>query len=521
MFGQYGPSEAFKNAWALLLTKIFFPGARLVRRPFYLRGGKKRFDYGKGFTCGYSCRFDLAGDGTPLVIGRNCKINDRVHISAHESVVIGDNVLMASNIFISDNSHGSYGDNPSLPDVAPDDREIVTKPVRIGDNVWIGEGAAVMPGVTVGSGVIVGTNAVVTHDVPDNTIVAGVPAKPIKQFVAGGGCFPVANGKTPKVSIVVPMYNVGECAVACLRSLMGQTYKNIEIIIVDDGATDDTAAICARTIEGDERAILLHKENGGLSSARNFGLAHVSGDFVTFVDGDDLLDEWAVGHMVALAQKTGAPLVTCEYKKIESTDDFGGQEVGQASVVSGEELLGMLLLLDGESGSACAKLYAKELFPLLAFPEGQLFEDFGVEATVFANIEAACISGAQLYGYLAREGSITANKRYGDRHLEGMEASLGVVRDIVSSKADLIEAFACFETFCSLRVASRLDLAKCDNKERARAYIAEARRRCRAVASSPLASKTWRIRCRLFAASPVFHNFAYALYGKLTGKVVG
>lgn len=454
-------------------------------------------------------------------MGRNCKINDRVHISAHESIVIGDNVLMASNIFISDNSHGSYGADPSLPDIAPDDREIVTKPVRIGDNVWIGEGAAVMPGVTVGSGVIIGANAVVTHNVPDNTIVAGAPAKPIKQFTAGGGGFPVANGETPKVSIVVPMYNVGECAVACLRSLMRQTYENIEIIVVDDGATDDTATICARTIEGDGRARLLRKENGGLSSARNFGLAHVTGDFVTFVDGDDVLDEWAVGHMAALAQKTGAPLVTCEYKKIESTDNFGGQEVGQARVVSGDELLGMLLLLDGESGSACGKLYAKELFPLLAFPEGQLFEDFGVEATIFSSVEKACISGAELYGYLAREGSITTNKRYGDKHLEGMEASLGVVRDAVRGKAELKGAFACFEAFCSLRVASRLDLAKCDDKERARMYIAEARRRCRAVASSSLASKTWRVRCKLFAISPALHNFTYCLYGKLTGKVVG
>lgn len=520
MLGQYGFSEGFKNAWALLLTKIIFPGARLVRRPFYLRGGKKRFIYGEGFTCGYSCRFDLAGDGTPLVIGKNCKINDRVHIFAHESVAIGDNVLMASNIFISDNSHGSYGSDPSLPDVAPDDREVVTKPVRIGDNVWIGEGAAVMPGVTVGSGVVIGTNAVVTHDVPSNTIVAGAPAKPIKQFV-GGGDFPVANGEIPKVSIVVPMYNVGDCAIACLRSLMGQTYRNVEIIVVDDGATDDTAAICARTIDGDGRARLVHKENGGLSSARNFGLANVTGDFVTFVDGDDVLDEWAVGHLVALAQETEALLVTCECKKIDSTEDFGGQEVGYGKVVSGDELLRMMLLLDGESGSACGKLYAKELFPLLAFPEGQLFEDFGVEATVFSSIDKVCISSAELYGYLTREGSITTDKKYGDKHLDGMKASLSVVRDVVVDKQELEDAFTCFEAFCSLRVASRLDPSKCANKERAKDCISEARKRCRAVASSPLASRTWRIRCRLFAISPALHNFAYCLYGKLTGKVVG
>lgn len=182
MFGQYGPLEFIRNAYALAMTRILFPRARLVRRPFYLRGGKKRFRYGRGFTCGYSCRFDLAGKGTPLVVGENCKLNDRVHISAHESVVIGDNVLMASNIFISDNSHGSYGVDGSRPDIRPDDRKVVTKPVRVGNNVWIGEGAAILPGVTVGSGVIIGTNSVVTHNVPDNTIVVGSPAHIVKKW---------------------------------------------------------------------------------------------------------------------------------------------------------------------------------------------------------------------------------------------------------------------------------------------------------------------------------------------------
>lgn len=181
MLGQYGFSEVIKNAWALMFTKLLFPGARLVRRPIYLRGGRKRFRYGLGFTCGYSCRIELAGEGTPLAIGINCKINDRVHISAYESVTIGDNVLMGSNILITDNSHGSYGSPPSEgPVIHPDDRRIVTKPVRIGDDVWIGEGVCIMPGVTIGNGCVIGANSVVTKSIPEKTVVAGVPARPIK-----------------------------------------------------------------------------------------------------------------------------------------------------------------------------------------------------------------------------------------------------------------------------------------------------------------------------------------------------
>lgn len=185
LFGQYSPSEVFKNIYALSLTKLFYPKARLIRRPIYLRGGRKLFKYGKGLTTGYSCRIEMQGTSPVLLIGENCKMNDRVHISAHEMVVIGNNVLIGSNVLITDNSHGSYDVNSEGPDIPPDKKEIATSPVRIGNNVWIGEFVSILPGVNIGNGVIVGSNSVVTHNIPDNTVVAGNPARPIKKWDTG------------------------------------------------------------------------------------------------------------------------------------------------------------------------------------------------------------------------------------------------------------------------------------------------------------------------------------------------
>ena len=139
--------------------------------------------YGPGLTTGYSCRIELHGDAPCLRIGRNCKMNDRVHISAWESITIGDDVLMGSNILITDNSHGDYSEGASrCPSIAPDDRPIVTSPVKIGDRVWIGEFVSILPGVTIGDGAVVGSNSVVTCDVAPNTVVVGSPAREIKVW---------------------------------------------------------------------------------------------------------------------------------------------------------------------------------------------------------------------------------------------------------------------------------------------------------------------------------------------------
>lgn len=179
---RYSITDIIRNFLSLLYTKIRFPHARLIRWPLYHSGAG--FNYGKGLTMGRGCRIDTNSSKKTLIIGKDARIGDYVHINADLDVVIGDNVLMASKIFISDTNHGNYvGEKQTSPDTNPSEREYFYKSVRIGNNVWIGENVVILPGTIIGNGCVVGANAVLSGKAyPDNSIVAGVPGKVIKRF---------------------------------------------------------------------------------------------------------------------------------------------------------------------------------------------------------------------------------------------------------------------------------------------------------------------------------------------------
>lgn len=181
--------KSFYELWKLginvIKTKIIFPKARLIRFPFDIRG-KKYIKYGKNFTTGTGCRIEAYkfNEKEPkLKIGDNVQINDYVHFSCAESLIIGDNVLIASKVYITDLNHGSYsGEEQSSPQEIAKERKIYTKPVKINNNVWIGENVSILSGVEVGENVILGANSVVTKNIPENCIAVGNPARVIKVY---------------------------------------------------------------------------------------------------------------------------------------------------------------------------------------------------------------------------------------------------------------------------------------------------------------------------------------------------
>jgi acetyltransferase-like isoleucine patch superfamily enzyme len=185
LFRTYGLIGFIATLFSKLYTLISIKNGRLVRLPIDIRG-KRHIDFGINLTTGKYCRIEALPhkdqEKKLLVFGSNIVMNDMVHIAAIESVIIGDNVLIASKVFISDHNHGSYSKDGTSPIVPPNNREIISKPVVIEDDVWIGEFVSILPGVTIGKGSIIGTMSVVNKNIPAYSIAVGSPAKVIKSY---------------------------------------------------------------------------------------------------------------------------------------------------------------------------------------------------------------------------------------------------------------------------------------------------------------------------------------------------
>lgn len=185
-YNSYGFWGVFQLALFRLRSFFLFPTARLIRFPFRIRG-KSYVSVGAGFTTGFNCRVDafttnITGDYI-ITIGKNVQINDYVHLAAIEKLEIGDNVLIASKVFVTDHNHGSYsGDFHDSPLSIPKERPLYSKPVSIEKNVWIGEFVCILPGVTIGEGSIIGAMSVVSRNIPPYSIAVGSPAKVIKKY---------------------------------------------------------------------------------------------------------------------------------------------------------------------------------------------------------------------------------------------------------------------------------------------------------------------------------------------------
>lgn len=164
--------------------------------------------------------------------------------------------------------------------------------------------------------------------------------------------------QTDKISVIVAVYNIEAYLEKCVRSLRNQTYRNLQIILVDDGATDGCPAICDRLAEEDGRIQVIHKKNGGLSDARNAGIAAADGEYIAFVDGDDWIETDMYEKLLSAARQFDTPLAVCRYRKIYRNREVDAS-TGAAVVFDGQEALESFLMeeddicIQNAAGTSC------------------------------------------------------------------------------------------------------------------------------------------------------------------------
>lgn len=214
------------------------------------------------------------------------------------------------------------------------------------------------------------------------------------------------------ISVIVPIYNVKKYINRCVKSIINQTYTNLEIILVDDGSVDGGSLICDKWQKEDLRIKIVHKTNGGLSDARNVGMSIATGDYFAFIDGDDEIDYQMLEKLYNAITDTGADLSMCRMEKIENNRRYPTREypIDKTQL----ELTGMeairLLLHEKVDCSACLKLYKKELFQEIKFPYGKTNEDFAVMYKLFHQCRKITYISDILYYYYYRENSITTSE---------------------------------------------------------------------------------------------------------------
>ena len=212
----------------------------------------------------------------------------------------------------------------------------------------------------------------------------------------------------PLISIIVPVYKVEPWLERCVESIRNQTYQNLEILLIDDGSPDRCGEMCDRFAQEDNRIKVIHRENGGLSAARNSGLDVCCGEYIGFVDSDDVIHPEMYARLYADICASGTRLAFCQPLMCYETNVSFPPTESTTTCFTGEEILHKSLS-EIIWFSAWTKLYHRSLFENIRYPEGRTNEDYPVTVRIFDRCDRIAVNFNQLYAYCKREDSITTS----------------------------------------------------------------------------------------------------------------
>ncbi len=295
----------------------------------------------------------------------------------------------------------------------------------------------------------------------------------------------------PTVSVIIPVYQVEKYLDKCIASVVGQTYQNLQIILVDDGSTDRSPAICDGWKERDPRITVIHQPNGGLSRARNAGVNLVTGEFIGFVDSDDWIEQNTIEYLLQACIENKADISCCGYYRVYVDHIISHSLTDIQKIYEGEEILYSSMRGEGDEHIVWNKLWRRELFDDdCKFPAGMNFEDVATTWKIFRKCHREVCIPNLLIHHIIRKGSICntkSMKNFVDRWIAFKERY-----DVMATKSEEIRRICidgCLDTIgYTWRWLHILDRKERDEKtlQEMRAFVRENRDR---IAYSPVATR--------------------------------
>lgn len=209
------------------------------------------------------------------------------------------------------------------------------------------------------------------------------------------------------ISVIVPVYNVEKYLARCINSILAQSYREFELLLIDDGSTDSSGITCDQYIGKDERVRVFHKENGGLSDARNYGLDRMQGSYVTFVDSDDYIGPDCLKKLHEMAVYQGMDITAVSMHDTYSTGEDFVLSDDRRAAYSRNEAYREMLAGKGIGVMACGKLFKAQLFDGIRFPKGKVYEDLATVPFVIGRCDTCATSTSKEYYYFQRADSLS------------------------------------------------------------------------------------------------------------------
>lgn len=323
-------------------------------------------------------------------------------------------------------------------------------------------------------------------------------------------------GKEPLISVIVPVFNVEDYVGKCLDSIINQTYKNLEIIVINDGSNDGSGKICNNYAKKDERIKVIHQKNGGLSNARNTGINIAKGEYLAFIDSDDWVDGvylQTLYHDIRQHQ--------CDIAMVKHIIEYQRARIDTSSSseyeLEPEVCLSKMLYDDDVDISAWGKLYASKLFKSIRFPDGKCYEDSATTYKLIMGSTKIYMHSLPLYHYNKTNSSSITNN-FDEKTLNLINETKTMTKDIAQQFPNLQKACERRLMWAHLSVLTKIATCKKANKEHIAKIINYIKKNSTQVLSNPYIPRRDKVGIKLACHGYLTFKYCWKIYNSTRSK---